>query len=409
MTKESNTFCIMPFIHMNLKPKGWVSACWRNHDKLGEYSNTSLKEIWNNENYKAIRKNLLNGIQHEGCKSCWDMEKSNITSTRQQCNKDYAKHIPEVLEKVNDGALPMNVKTIELRFGNVCDLRCRHCSSIYSSTWAVAVNKHDDVKRLFDKYNLTENSTWRGIAKLPIETFNQVVSDVAPNLEEVVIAGGEPLIQPQHYESLERLIPWAYNIKLEYNTNLNNIVLQGLHVSDLWVYFKKVNCRVSIDGDREIHSYLRTGSDINAIEKNIKILKDELPAEKLTLITTCTVSLYNISRLDRIIEYYVSLDCSFHCSLVQYPEALNIQYIPKKMKDNITKRVYNTIDGLGNINKGRLAKIVKWSNYVLDYMNNTNINNNVLLDSTKEYIKVMDKLNGTNFLEVYPEFEEYWQ
>ena len=175
------------------------------------------------------------------------------------------------------------------------------------------------------------------------------------------------------------------------------------------MYFKKVNCRVSIDGDREIHSYLRTGSDINAIEKNIKILKDELPAEKLTLITTCTVSLYNISRLDRIIEYYVSLDCSFHCSLVQYPEALNIQYIPKKMKDNITKRVYNTIEGLGNIDKGRLAKIVKWSNYVLEYMNNTNINNNVLLDSTKEYIKVMDKLNGTNFLEVYPEFEEYWQ
>jgi hypothetical protein len=33
----------------------------------------------------------------------------------------------------------------------------------------------------------------------------------------------------------------------------------------------------------------------------------------------------------------------------------------------------------------------------------------MLPDSTKEYIEVMDKLNDTKFLEVYPEFEEYWQ
>ena len=61
--------------------------------------------------------------------------------------------IPSVLNTVNDGELPMNVRTIELRFGNVCDLRCRHCSSIYSSTWAVAYNKHEGIKKLFDKYS----------------------------------------------------------------------------------------------------------------------------------------------------------------------------------------------------------------------------------------------------------------
>jgi organic radical activating enzyme len=394
---------------MNLKPKGFVSACWRNHDSLGHYGDKTLKEIWNNDNYKNIRKNLMNNIQHEGCKSCWDMEKANITSTRQQCNEDYAEYIPKVMEEVVDGTLPMNVKSIELRFGNVCDLRCRHCSSIYSSTWAVAVNKHDDVKRLFDKYQLTETSTWRGISKLPIETFNQVVNDIAPRVQEIVIAGGEPLIQPQHYDALERLLPYAHNITLEYNTNLNNITLQNRHVSDLWIHFKKVNCRVSIDGDKQIHSYLRTGSDLQVIENNIQTLKSELQPGQFNLTTTCTVSLYNISRFDDIRNYYVSLDCPFHCSLVQYPEALNIQYIPNIMKDNITKRVYNTINNLGNLKKNRLAKITKWANYVIDYMNNTNINNEVLPKSTKEYIETMDRLNNTTFLDVYPEFKEYWQ
>ena len=79
------------------------------------------------------------------------------------------------------------------------------------------------------------------------------------------------------------------------------------------------------------------------------------------------------------------------------------------MKDIITKRVYNKIDNLKNLKENRLAKVVKWSNYVLDYMNNTDIENNMLPSSTKEYIETMDRLNNTNFLEVYPEFKEYWQ
>ena len=79
------------------------------------------------------------------------------------------------------------------------------------------------------------------------------------------------------------------------------------------------------------------------------------------------------------------------------------------MKDIITKRVYNKIEELRNVKENRLAKIIKWSNYVLDYMNNTSIQNDMLPGSTKEYIETMDRLNKTNFLKVYPEFKEYWQ
>lgn len=403
----SKTFCIMPFIHMNLKPKGYVSACWRNHDLLGHYGDNTLKEIWNNKNYKEIRKNLLNGVQHEGCKSCWDMEQSHTTSTRQQCNEQYADMIPSVLNTVNDGELPMNVRTIELRFGNVCDLRCRHCSSIYSSTWAVAYNKHEGIKKLFDKYQLTETSTWRGIAKLPAETLDQVIDDIAPTVEEIVIAGGEPLIQPQHYEALEKLLPYAKNITLEYNSNLNSIAQGNNNVVDLWKHFKKVNCRVSIDGDEQTHSYLRTGSDLSKVEDNIKQLRQ---LDNVMITATCTTSLYNITRFDNIIKYYNKLDLPMHCSLVQYPEAINIQYLPNELKQKVNKEVRNTIANLSKkIKENRHNKIAKWSNYVLQYMNNSDSNVDALTSGSKEYIETMDKLNGTKFLSVYPEFEEYWQ
>ena len=87
-----------------------------------------------------------------------------------------------------------------------------------------------------------------------------------------------------------------------------------------------------------------------------------------------------------------------------------LQFVPGYVTDVVTSaKSLKYGNNMRNINGGRLAKIVKWSNYVLDYMYNTNINNNILSDSTKEYIETMDKLNGTKFLEVYPEFEEYWQ
>ena len=46
---------------------------------------------------------------------------------------------------------------------------------------------------------------------------------------------------------------------------------------------------------------------------------------------------------------------------------------------------------------------------MLQYMNNSGVNVDALTNDTVEYMKVMDNLNETNFLSVYPEFKEYWQ
>ena len=80
----SSTFCPMPFSHLNIKHEGKVSACWRYPDELGNYTSSTLEEIWNNKNIKQLRKSLLNSEKPAGCKSCWDLEASNSKSTRLQ-------------------------------------------------------------------------------------------------------------------------------------------------------------------------------------------------------------------------------------------------------------------------------------------------------------------------------------
>ena len=59
----NNTFCVMPFTHLNIKHEGKVSACWRFPDKLGDYNNETLADIWNNSNnsfyFQTLEKNSL--------------------------------------------------------------------------------------------------------------------------------------------------------------------------------------------------------------------------------------------------------------------------------------------------------------------------------------------------------------
>ena len=142
---SSKTFCVMPFLHLNIKQKGKLSACWRFPDKIGDYSTDTLTETWNGEKLKDVRRASLNNEQHTGCRSCWDLESSGIKSTRENCNDDYKNTVNEESVRSiidNEYNMPIeNLTCIEVRFDNVCNLMCRHCSSDYSSKWDIAVQK----------------------------------------------------------------------------------------------------------------------------------------------------------------------------------------------------------------------------------------------------------------------------
>ena len=139
----SKTFCVLPFTHLNIKQKGKISACWRYPGKIGDYSKQTLQEIWNDTEIKKIRKALLNDERYHGCKSCWDMEDSGIVSTRQQ-HTAFPQRNQQDIESIiaDDYTMPISeLQHIEIRFDNICNLMCRHCSSDYSSKWHAAVQQ----------------------------------------------------------------------------------------------------------------------------------------------------------------------------------------------------------------------------------------------------------------------------
>ena len=413
MNKDSKTFCIMPFIHQNIKHEGKVGACWRYPDRIGDYRSQTLTEIWNSDETRELRRAVLNDERPTGCRSCWDFEDSGVASTRQTCNETYKNSynidFDKVVSKVaEDYSMPYEPQSIEIRFDNTCNLRCRHCSPTYSSQWEVLAFKDLEVKTFFTKHGAGRLE--KKHISLPERSFEEFKNAI-PHLKEVLVAGGEPLQQKRHWEMIEAMTDHANHITLSYNSNLVSLGIGNYNVLDHWPKFKKIILRVSIDGDDKTFSYFRTNGDIHKIVENVQKLH-ELTNIEMSL--TTTVSIYNITRLVDIVKFVNNAGGLFHTSLVQYPRAINPKVLPTDIKAKITQDwndFKTTLDDPILWTHSRWSKeklvaqqkrrIVRYGDYVVNYMNAEDYSTD--LSETVEYINFMDKQNGTSFVEVYPE------
>lgn len=411
----------MPFIHTNIKQEGKVSCCWRFTGKLDDYTKNSLRKIWNNDNIRNVRKDLIQGEKNTWCNSCWDMENSGAKSTRQQCLEDYNHLVKNLdVEKIKNNNYfvdTKNIKSIEIRFDNICNLMCRHCSPEYSSMWENAVKKDNNLMSLMKEYSTYRKQNYH--MKLTDNIIKEITENFAPHLEEILIAGGEPLYHEKHYNFINNLLPFADNIMLSYNTNLSTLEYKKQNILPLWKKFRKILMRVSIDGDRNCYDYVRVNynSDIYKVEKNIKQVQK---LNNISLSATCTTSILNVTRFVDIIEYYLSLGVFFHTSIVQYPKALNIKLLPHCLKEiiandyynwtnNIEENIYTLLDNKyhKNIEKYK-NRILKFGNNIITYMLSENL-------YEKEwhlfvaYAKKLDHYHKTNLLNTYPEFKPYYE
>lgn len=411
MSKNTDTFCRMPFHHINIKNEGKLSACWRYPDWVGDFTKEGLKDAWNGERLRQVRKDLLNGVKHESCKSCWDLERSGARSLRQTAPVmyDYVDE-DEVNQLVDDdGYYPLEkLRSIEIRFDNTCNLMCRHCSPTYSSVWEQMVKKDSELMDQmvkFGTYRIYDNHV-----NLTQDIIDEVV-ELSPNLQELMITGGEPLYHAKHYDFLERVTPEADHITLQYNSNFSTLEYKGKSILDLWRKFRRVSIRVSIDADPAIYDYVRVRGNLGVAETNIR---KALELTNLDISATCTTSLLNITRIVDVAKYFHSLGVDFHTSLVQFPRALNPKLLPQALKDKVTAEWQEFTQGdkswMGDpdsdFNKATLHRWKMFGDNVINYMNGEDLHEH--WPEFIAYTAAQDRHHNTNILDYYPEFEQYW-
>ena len=391
----TDTFCILPFTHLSTRPDGAITPCCRSRDTLGNIRDMTFEEAWNSERQQRLRKDLLSGVRNKHCFQCWDMEDQGSVSMRQSMNKTREYMIP----KSCTAEMPFVVPVLELKMSNLCNFRCRTCKPDLSTTW---LKDWAEVKHEYESLDL-HNDTKRQ-TNFDNDQFVEDILKLAPTIEIVEFAGGEPLMDPLHYKVLHALEPFASNITVKYSTNLSKVKFGKFDTIASWAKFRKVDLSLSIDGHPELNNYIRTESDTDVLAENLKLVRAELGNKYDGRAALC-YSAWNVFGLPESYEYFERvLDTPVHGNIAWDPIFINPQVLPKELKQQATekyKKYLNTIEPRGERNK----RIHRFINQNMNFLNAKDESKH--FEQFIRFTKTLDRTRSTDMIKVIPEFANY--
>ena len=408
-----------PFTGLATREDGAIKACCRSHP-VGFIDKDSLENIWNNPTMKRIRKQVLNNERPAECEPCFNLEDQGVESLRM---RHIAGKIPEArinlypdaLEKLaEDFSMPFEIPTIELKLNNLCNLKCRMCHPADSTSW----NDWSEVKDFYKKEGniIFDLVDLHNLEKKPLlDKFEDnpnwwtSLEKLLPYFKRIEFAGGEPLMDPQHYRILDMLAPYGDNIEIKYATNLTMLGKGNRTVWKYWPKFKSVAVNVSIDGIGDSYEYVRGNASWIELINNIKQIQSIPNISRI--VGAVTVQVSNVLILDKIIEYFLDdLGIVFHTHRVEYPKLLSAQVLPQPLRMLAVARLFNIQEKIKDF------KLVKQHPRLLDYtlgQIQDNINYLTARDQSDKwqdcvaFNQALDATRKQSFFDVTPEFKPY--
>ena len=244
---------------------------------LGNLNQQKIIELVDNDDYKKLRTQLLNNEQPSGCKRCYQLEESGVQTLRQSTTKRYG-YLTDDIKKEQKTTIS-DIKYVDIRFSNICNFKCRTCGPELSHKWGAEMPA-------------LKNEPDPGVIQIPREQFWQFYERALETCEEIVFAGGEALMQEEHYAALDKLIEMGkFDVKILYTTNMSTLKYKQYNLFDVWSKFKNIEIYASLDASWERAEYLRKGTEWEKVVENRKKLM-ELPNLKFSI--TPTISLFNV-------------------------------------------------------------------------------------------------------------------
>lgn len=335
---ESEHFCMMPWIHLHAWPTGEAYPCCLGEGAhpVGNLKQQTIAEVWNGEAYRAMRRNMLADQPSKECTRCYEQERMGFASMRNNTNRHFAQHIAEVDKTLPDGTHPeMRFRYWDIRFSNLCNLKCRTCGGIFSSRW------YDDETQLNGGKPMRARVLYAG--RTTMDVWEQM-EDQIQYLEQIYFAGGEPLIMEEHYRILDKLLETGNTrVRLVYNTNLTELRYKQKSVLDYWKQFPNVCVAASLDGMGAHAELIRSGTDWAQVEQNCADLIRECP--HIDFMLSPTLSVMNAWHLPEFHRYMVA--CGYikpmdlNVNILQSPDEYRIDILPAEQKAEI-RALYET-------------------------------------------------------------------
>jgi MoaA/NifB/PqqE/SkfB family radical SAM enzyme len=395
---DSKTFCMYPWIHIHAYPTGQAYACCMSEmtHPIGNTRNNTLKEIWNGASLRKMRVDMLNETPIPACNNCYEKENSGFFSGRRSANKHHGHHIDKVKSTKDDGTLEeFEMSYWDIRFSNLCNLSCRSCGHIFSSSWY-----QDQVKLAGPEWK-SKNKVLNYAGRTETDIWEQLIPHL-DYVEQIYFAGGEPLMMAEHYNILDELERRGrFDVRLIYNTNFTHTRLKDRTVFDYWKKFNSVSVGASLDDMGPRAEYIRKGTDWSVIEANRRQMIEVCP--EVDFYISPTVSILNADHICEFHRYMVDQGlirpADLNVNVLQDPPHYRIDIATEQYKSQLKIKFEDHLKWLRPLDP--LGRATVGFESLINFMSVTD--NTRLIKTFWDKTEQLDKIRNENILDVIPE------
>lgn len=390
---DSKTFCIYPWIHLHAYPTGEAYPCCHAEMKypVGNCRSNTLEEIWRDRPMQQLREDMLSETPNAACGRCYEQEQSGFFSGRKSANKHHGHHIKKLDEN------PFKMTYWDIRFSNLCNLKCRSCGHIFSSQWY-----QDQVKLAGGDWK-DRNQVLNYAGRTETDMWDQLLPHI-DYVEQIYFAGGEPLLMEEHYRILDELVRRGRtDVRLIYNTNFTHTDLKGRSVFEYWKLFDSVAVGASLDGSGDHAEYIRKGTEWSKIEQNRIDMMAICP--EVDFYISPTLSIMNAWHLPDFHRDWVERGLikpqDLNVNILQDPPYYRIDIAPMKYKQRLRIKYQEHLEWLKN--QDPLERASAGFESAINFMMATD--NTHLIDTFWRKTRELDSIRSEHLLDVIPELQ----
>ena len=313
----------------------------------GKYNPTTLKEHWNSDHMRSVRRRMLAGETLSECEVCND--KLLNTDVYRTYFWHLFNHKYDEIAKTTDetGYTTMKPVSWDYRFSNLCNFKCRTCGDMLSSAWETEQKKHNMT-------NLENpNNAWmipevrKKITRFQDTQIEQEFSEAVEEhrIEEIYWVGGEPLMYEQHWRYMKRIVELGDGPRLyaRYNTNLSRTKYKGIDLGeDILSKIRDWQICASLDGTGAIGEYIRTGLKYDQFVDNFRALQPYSRNKRMMRLdyTLTLPGMFDIVNMQKLaneldVEILAKVIFTFTPDIIMSPMAL-----PRKvLNEMVDKRI----------------------------------------------------------------------
>ena len=388
------TFCVLPWVSLEASPVGTVRPCCLADDELVDDAGNKFNlltadfgNIQNSSGMRELRQQFLAGQKPQTCRKCWNEERSGRTSKRMH-TLDRLKHIIGNQTWTED-AKPLMF--LDLKLGNICNLKCRICGSWSSSQFATEEinDAPPEEKKSTYAYQMLRAGAW----PKENESFWNQIDQHLTDIRYIEFTGGEPFMIEQHFDMLQGIVDRgiAHQVEIHYNTNGTQYPERAV---EIWKHFKTVEIAFSIDDLGARFEYQRTNAVWMDVVSNIdrfRLLRKDYPNIRLQCCST--VNVFNVRYIDQLARWLEDQGFDYvYWNMMHDSWYFSIATLPESAKNEIILHLENAVVP---------AQWREEFDRICDFMRKGASTDGFML---RMKVRDLDRKRGQNLATVEPEF-----